>query len=84
MSGLINQESSKDISGLKFLSEIPILGALFRSKNFRDKKSELVIFVTPSVFNANSDVNKEAIEYAKEGIRNTVESIDEDSLNIVY
>ncbi len=84
MSGLINQESSKDISGLKFLSEIPILGALFRSKNFRDKKSELVIFVTPSVFNANSDVNKDAIEYAREGIKNTVESIDEDSLNIVY
>ncbi len=84
MSGLINQEASKDISGLKFLSEIPILGALFRSKTFRDKKSELVIFVTPSVFNAKSDINTDAIEYAKEGIKNVVESIDESKLDIVY
>ncbi|MEM7469339.1 MAG: pilus assembly protein N-terminal domain-containing protein, partial [Pseudomonadota bacterium] len=31
MSGLINQEISEDISGLKGLSSIPILGRLFRS-----------------------------------------------------
>jgi pilus assembly protein CpaC len=84
MSGLINEEASKDISGLKFLSEIPILGALFRSSNFRDKKSELVIFVTPSVFDARSDINKKAIEYAREGIKSVVEAIDEVSLDIVY
>lgn len=84
MSGLINQEASKNISGLKFLSEIPILGELFKSKNFTDKKTELVIFVTPTVFDADSDVNKEAIEYAKEGIKGVVEAIDEDSLDIVY
>ncbi len=84
MSGLINQEASKDISGLKFLSDIPILGALFRSKSFRDKKSELVIFVTPSVFDASSSVNTDAIDYAKEGIKGVVEAIDEDSLDIVY
>jgi pilus assembly protein CpaC len=84
MSGLINQEFSKDTSGLKFLSEIPILGALFRSKTFRDKKSELVIFVTPSVFDGNSDINKEAIEHAREGIKSSIDTIDEDDLNIVY
>jgi pilus assembly protein CpaC len=84
MSGLINQEFSKDTSGLKFLSEIPILGALFRSKTFRDRKSELVIFVTPSVFDSSSDINKKAIEYAKEGIKSSIEAIDEDALNIVY
>jgi len=84
MSGLINQESAKDTTGLKFLSEIPILGALFRSKNFRDKKSELVIFVTPTVFDANSAINKDAIEYAREGIKSTIEAIDENDLDIVY
>jgi pilus assembly protein CpaC len=84
MSGLINQEFSKDVTGLKFLSEIPVIGALFRSKNFRDKKSELVIFVTPQVFDANSKINKEAIDYAREGVNASVEAIDEDSLDIVY
>ncbi|MFT5350453.1 MAG: pilus assembly protein CpaC [Planctomycetota bacterium] len=84
MSGLMNQQSSKDISGIKFLKDIPILGQLFRSKNFRDQKSELVIFVTPTVFNADSDINKEAIEYANKGIEATIEAIDEKQLDIVY
>ena len=74
----------KDITGLKFLSDIPILGELFKSKTFRDQKSELVIFVTPQVFDANSDVNKRAIEYGRQGIESTVIAIDEKSLDIIY
>ncbi len=84
MSGLMNQEASKTKDGIKFLSEIPILGALFRSEKFIDKKTELVIFVTPTVFDANSDINKRAIEYAKEGIKSVIEAIDKDSLDIIY
>ncbi len=84
MSGLMNQQTSKDITGIKFLMDIPILGALFRSKNFRDQKSELVIFVTPTVFDADSDINKEAIEYARKGIEDIIDAIDEKALDIVY
>lgn len=84
MSGLLDQQASKDTSGLKYLSEIPILGALFRSKNFRDRKSELVIFLTPNVFDADSKINKDAIEYAKEGIKSVIDAIDENNLNIIY
>lgn len=83
ISGLINQQASKDINGLKFLSDIPILGELFKSKNFRNQKTELVIFVTPTVFDASSDINQEAIKAGKEGIRSTVEIINEKSLDIV-
>lgn len=84
MSGLLNQEASKDVSGIKFLSEIPILGALFRSENFRDNKSELVIFVTPQVFDSSSEINKQAVMDAKEKIQRFIESVDESSLDIVY
>ena len=84
MSGLMNQQTSKDITGIKFLMDIPVLGALFRSKNFRDQKSELVIFVTPTVFDADSDINKEAIEYARKGIEDIIDAIDEKMLDIVY
>ena len=84
MSALLSQEASKDIGGIKFLMDIPILGALFRSESFRDNKSELVIFVTPTVFNANSSVNSDAIKYAKEKIESVIEAIDEKSLDIVY
>ncbi len=84
MSGLLNQEASKDVQGIKWLKDIPILGRLFSSETFRDNKSELVIFVTPQVFDANSEVNKQALEYFNNGLRDTIEAIDESSLNIVY
>jgi pilus assembly protein CpaC len=84
MSGLLNQEASKDITGVKFLMDIPIIGELFKSKTFRDKRSELVIFVTPQVFDANSDLNTKAVEYAKKGIEGVIKAIDQKNLDIIY
>ncbi|GJM05201.1 MAG: hypothetical protein DHS20C09_11920 [marine bacterium B5-7] len=84
MSGLINQEASKDEQGVKWLKDLPILGRLFSSETFRDNKSELVIFVTPQVFDASSDINKKAKEYFNNKTRDTIDAIDESSLEIVY
>jgi pilus assembly protein CpaC len=49
ISGLVSSEMSKSVSKFPFLGEIPILGELFKSRDFREKKSELVIFVTPTI-----------------------------------
>lgn len=49
LSGLIKQESGDSSSGLPALGNIPILGSLFSSKEYRDEKSELVVFVTPEI-----------------------------------
>ena len=49
LSGLIKNESSENSEGLPFLKSLPVLGNLFRSKNFQENKSELVIFVTPEL-----------------------------------
>jgi pilus assembly protein CpaC len=49
LSGLIKNESSETTQGLPGLSRIPILGSLFSSKDFRENKSELVIFVRPEI-----------------------------------
>jgi pilus assembly protein CpaC len=62
ISGLINKEVSANTTGLAFFSDIPILGALFRSQDFRNQKSELVIFVTPYIFDEASEINKKAIQ----------------------
>lgn len=83
MSGLLNQQASRDQSGITFLQDIPILGALFRSKTFRDNRSELVIFVTPKIFDADSQVNKDAVDYAKQGIQDTIDAIDMKNLDII-
>lgn len=49
IAGLMNAETSKDIDKVAGLGYLPVLGALFRSKNYRNQLSELVIFVTPEV-----------------------------------
>ena len=54
LSGLLQRNSSTDIDKVPLLGDIPILGALFRSKRFQNKETELVVFVTPTVVNAQS------------------------------
>lgn len=49
ISGLVSADASDMASKLPFLGQIPILGRLFRSDDFRAKKSDLVIFVTPLI-----------------------------------
>jgi pilus assembly protein CpaC len=49
LSGLIKREWSEASQGLPGLSSIPILGALFSSRDYRDGKTELMIFVTPEI-----------------------------------
>lgn len=45
--GLIKNNVSETLSGFPFLSELPILGALFRSSEFINDRSELMFLVTP-------------------------------------
>ena len=61
ISGLLNSELGKDVTSVKYLSSIPILGSLFRNTKTRDKKTELVIFVTPTIFDVNSAINKKSV-----------------------
>ncbi|HEY1080359.1 MAG TPA: type II and III secretion system protein [Bdellovibrio sp.] len=49
LSGLLKSEDGESSSGLPFLSRLPVLGALFSSKDFREHRSELVIFVRPMI-----------------------------------
>lgn len=65
MSGLVDRELGRDLTGLKGLSSLPILGNLFRSRDFRDKKTDLVIFVTPQVYDAEHKQNIDAVAAEK-------------------
>jgi pilus assembly protein CpaC len=46
LAGLIQANDVSSISKLPFLGDIPMLGALFRSEDFRREETELVIIVT--------------------------------------
>jgi pilus assembly protein CpaC len=47
IAGLIENQENKTTSGVPVLSGIPFLGELFKTTNSAERKSELVIFVTP-------------------------------------
>lgn len=49
--GLISSETTQDITRIPLLSDIPILGKLFKSKSFSRGETELLIFITPSIVN---------------------------------
>ena len=54
LSGLLQRNNSTDIDKVPFLGDIPILGAIFRSKRFQNNETELVVFVTPSIVDSQS------------------------------
>ena len=49
IAGLIKQTKSKSSTGIPFLSDIPLLGMLFKSHSVTDTNNELVIFLTPTI-----------------------------------
>ncbi|MDD4294761.1 MAG: TonB family protein [Candidatus Omnitrophica bacterium] len=62
IAGLIQTVTSKDIDKLPALGNIPILGALFRSKDFQKRQTELVISLNPRIVNTRKDFQMPAEE----------------------
>jgi pilus assembly protein CpaC len=55
LAGLISETTRNNINGTPGLKNIPILGSLFRSRDFINNETELVIFVTPYIVRSTSD-----------------------------
>lgn len=66
LSGLVNTELTKSTAKLAGLGDLPILGALFRSNEFRSGRTDLVIFVTPTVADPASTLNQERLDKARD------------------
>jgi pilus assembly protein CpaC len=52
--GLLQTQSRQDINGLPGLLDLPVLGALFRSRDYQRNETELMIVVTPISSNRRS------------------------------
>ena len=52
MAGLIQEQTKQAINGLPGLSQLPILGTLFRSRDYVNSQTELMVLVTPFVVRA--------------------------------
>jgi pilus assembly protein CpaC len=52
MAGMIQEQTKQQISGIPALQQLPVLGSLFRSRDYLNKQSELMVIVTPYVVHA--------------------------------
>ena len=49
LGGIYQEENSEGVSKVPLLGDIPVVGNLFKSKTRSDKKTELLIFITPRI-----------------------------------
>ncbi len=52
MAGLIQEQTKRAVNGIPGLDSLPVLGALFRSQDFINNQTELMVLVTPYVVRA--------------------------------
>jgi pilus assembly protein CpaC len=52
MAGLIQQQTKQAVNGLPGIDQLPILGQLFRSQDFINNETELMVVVTPYIVRA--------------------------------
>ena len=83
MAGLLKEDMKRTLEGLPGVKDIPVLGALARSNDFRNNQSELVVIVTPYLV---GPVNKDELKTPLDGFANAsdADSILLGRLNAVY
>jgi len=52
MAGMIQEQTRQQINGIPGMQQIPVLGTLFRSRDYLNRQTELMVLVTPYVVRA--------------------------------
>jgi type IV pilus assembly protein PilQ len=71
--GLIRNVISDFNSGVPVLKDLPLLGGLFRSSNRNEEQRELVVFLTPSIVEADNPVATDRMWQLKEDVEAVME-----------
>ena len=57
LAGMISEDTRQNIDGFPGLKDVPVIGTLFRSRDFSKNETELVVIVTPYVVRPTSRKN---------------------------
>jgi general secretion pathway protein D len=57
LGGLISNDKQRKEFKVPFLGDIPLLGFLFKTTSFEDKKTNLLIFITPTIIESAQELN---------------------------
>jgi len=75
VAGLFSSEDAKTVVKVPGLGELPILGELFKSRQFRRGESELVVLVTPIIIQPNGEEIKASVQQFDELKRKSDEAL---------
>jgi pilus assembly protein CpaC len=83
IAGLLKEETKQDLDSLPGLMNLPVLGALFRSRDYQEGETELVVIVTPYLVKPTSPAD---LQTPADGLQvaNDAETILLGRLNKVY
>ncbi len=83
MAGLLHERTSQAVEGTPGAKELPVLGALFRSRDFQNSETELVILVTPYLVDP---ANPDQLRSPGDGFQppGDLTSLFSERLNVVY
>lgn len=70
LAGLIQEETRQNLDGVPGVQNLPVLGALFRSRDFENQETELVVLVTPYLVDP---VNQSEVATPADGFRTVSE-----------
>lgn len=71
--GFLSREQGHEINGLPWLQNIPILGALFASRRYQQRETELAIFVTPKIVSQSEPAMLDRIQRGRDVLDATFE-----------
>ena len=75
LSGLYSSDESKEVSKIPLLGHIPILGELFKSRSFIERRTELAIYVTPRLIAPSGGKEQEMIDGARKMYKEAEDSV---------
>ena len=64
ISGLVDANAANTMDKVPGIGQVPILGELFRSRQFQANRTDLVVFVTPYVIDPSSKRNQDLIKHS--------------------
>lgn len=77
---LISNKNSKLVDKIPILGQIPIIGELFKSREFKQERTEFLIFVTPTIVRPGSLEQRKILEmedkYRREGKKQRFHILD--------
>lgn len=90
LGGLITDNFSTQVSKVPLLGDIPVLGHLFRSTNVRREKTNLLVFLRPTILR-DKEAATEATRYKYDGLwelnlklQNAEEPVEKPELETLY